>query len=125
MFDYYQPQPEVACPFCGKELTDWQGKDGPCALFVWRQGVASPVDHPVSDDVRAEPAELARARLPTSFLIYAYCCGPHYPVEAICRAPNGVWSGLELITAKNATQRKEETRAAFKARLKWLSSAAV
>ena len=125
LFDYYQPRPEIACPFCGKELTDWQGKDGPCALFVWRQGVVAPIDQPVSDDARLDPETMARITLPTSFMIYAYCCGQKYPVEASCSAPAGVWTGLELVTAKNATQRKHETRAAFKARLKWLKSAAV
>lgn len=125
MFDYYKPRPDIACPFCGKKLADWQGKDGPCALLVWTQGVAAPVDQAVSEDARLGPEALAQFRLPNSFMIYTYCCGPHYPVEASCLAPEGVWSSLELVTAENTTQRKEETRAAFKARLKWLNSAAV
>src|SRR6185503_3776041 len=125
MFDYYQPQSVLACPVCGKPLGEWQGKDGPCGLFVWRQGVAAPIDQIVSDDARLESEALARVRLPTSFSIYAYCCSDRYAVEARCSAPGNVWSDIELVTAANATQRKEEARAAFKARLEWLSTAAV
>jgi hypothetical protein len=120
MFDYYEPRSAMTCPVCGKALEGWQGKDGPCALFVWREGMAAPVDHPVSEDVRLEPEALARARLPASFTIYTYCCGSPHAVEARCLAPDGVWSGTELVTADNAVQEKTETRAAFKARLKWL-----
>jgi hypothetical protein len=75
--------------------------------------------------MRLEPDALERVRLPRSFTIYSYCCGPHYPVEARCEALEGLWTTVETVTAKNATQRKEETRAAFKARLKWLGNAAV
>jgi hypothetical protein len=125
MLDYYQPQPSLGCPACAAPLSGWQGKDGPCGLFVWRQGASAPIDQVVSDDARLEPAALASVRLPASFLIYAPCCSRDYMVEARGEAPGGVWASTELITAANATQRKEETRAAFSARLKWLSQAAV
>jgi hypothetical protein len=125
VFDYYRPQSALACPVCGKPLDEWQGKDGPCGQFVWRQGVAAPVDQLVSDDVRLEAVVLERMRLPASFTIYAHCCSKQFPVEARCTAADGVWNVTELVTAQNAAQHREETRASFKARLKWLSSTAV
>jgi hypothetical protein len=125
MFDHYQPDPTLTCPVCAAPLSGWQGKDGPCGLFVWRQGAATPIDQDVAEEVRLEPAALASVRLPASFHIYARCCSQDYMVEASCEAPGGLWSSTELVTAANATQRKEETRAAFSARLKWLSQTAV
>lgn len=122
MFDFYHPESAIACHVCGKLLTEWQGKDGPCGLFVWREGVAAPTDQLVSDDVRLEPAALERVRLPASFTIYDYCCSPQFRVEARCSAPEGAWTSTEPVTAQNAVQGKGETQAAFKARLKWLSS---
>ena len=115
----------MACPVCSKGLSGWQGKDGPCGLFVWQEGVAAPIDQSVSDDVRLEPAALAQVRLPASFTIYVYCCSSTYPVEAACLAPDGLWGVTELVTVANASQRKEETRAAFKARLKWLGKSVI
>ena len=125
MFDYYQPHSALACPMCGKPLGEWQGKDGPCGLFVWKQGVPAPIDQIVDADVCLESEALAKVRLPTSFLIYTHCCSTKYAVEARCTAPDNTWSSIELVTTTNATRRKEETRAAFKERLKWLSTAAV
>jgi hypothetical protein len=125
MFDYYRPQPSLACPACGATLNEWQGYDGPCGLFVWEQGTAAPIDQVVSLDVRLDPIDRQRIRLPGSFLIRARCCSPQFAVEAVCRTHNGVWETTAVTTAANATQHKEETRAAFAARLKWLSNAAV
>jgi hypothetical protein len=121
MFDHYIPDPPLRCPVCGSALNDWQGKDGPNALFVWRQGVAAPIDQAIDDeDVRLEPHQLATFRLPENFLIYEYCCGRHFPLEADCRSTKGIWTHIELETAETATQRKDERRHDFKARLRWL-----
>jgi hypothetical protein len=122
MFDYYQPQPTLACPVCGTPLAEWQGKDGPCGFFVWRQGAAAPIVHDVPDETRLEPLKLATVRLPASFTIYASCCSPRFSVEARCEAPAGVWTSAELVTAANATQHRGEARAVFSARLKWLAN---
>ena len=54
MFDYYEPDPALACPVCRAPLAGWQGKDGPCALLVWRQGVASPVDQAVPEESKGD-----------------------------------------------------------------------
>ena len=86
MFDWYKPQPDVSCPVCRAVLREWQGKDGPCALFVWEQGMQSPVDQPVDDDARLPSEKLAVWRLPSSFRIYAYCgCGERVEAEGRCR----------------------------------------
>jgi hypothetical protein len=50
MFDYYEPVPVLTCPKCGAELREWQGKDGPCALFVWRQHEPNPVGQRAYDN---------------------------------------------------------------------------
>ena len=35
--------------FRGKAELLWQGKDGPCALFVWEQGQSAPVEQLVEE----------------------------------------------------------------------------
>ena len=121
MFDEYIPDPPLNCPACGSELDGWQGKDGPSALMVWRQGIAGPIDQAIEDeDVRLEPERLAEFRLPEEFEIYATCCVPEFLVEAVCTASDGVWSHTEMITAEMAKQSKQERRGQFKARLRWL-----
>ena len=125
MFDYYRPQPLVACPVCREVPREWQGHDGPCGLFVWEQGIAAPIDQLVSSDARLEPTVLTAVRLPGTFTIRAYCCSSRFNVEAICLAPHGVWTETSVVTAANAKQHRQETRADFTARLKWLSHAAV
>jgi hypothetical protein len=125
MFDYYEPDPPLACPVCGTELAMWQGYDGPCGLMVWRQGFPSPVDQPIDDDARLTADELARHRLPGTFTIRAKCCSPKFTVEAIGRTSNGTWSSTEVVTAQTARQHKNERRSEFKARLAWLRGVAV
>ncbi len=122
MFDHYIPDPPLRCPVCGSALDGWQGKDGPNALMVWRQGVAAPIDQAIEDeDVRLEPHQLAKFRLPQTFEIYEWCCGGHFALEAVCRTSDGIWSSTELITADTAQQNKDERRGDFKARMRWLS----
>lgn len=120
MFDHYEPFPALSCPVCGQPLSDWQGKDGPCALLVWRQGCASPVDQAVPDESRADPDVLRALRLPVDFEIYTQCCGGRFFVTAQCQAPDGVWSRTKLETAANARQRHQERRGDFRKRLQWL-----
>jgi hypothetical protein len=123
MFDWYEPEPPICCPVCGKALTEWQGKDGPRLLFVWRQGFAAPVEHRGDgEDFQVSDTDLQHWRLPSEFDFYSYDCECPYPVEAIGRTENEVWTLVEVITAENASQRKEERRGEFKARLKWLNS---
>jgi hypothetical protein len=70
MFDWYEPR-QISCPECGTALDRWQGKDGPCALFVWREGEASPIRQAVEAEVALLPGDLATRRVPASFGIYS------------------------------------------------------
>jgi hypothetical protein len=118
--DYYLPEPSLRCPVCNASLGEWQGTDGPCGSFVWKQGVSSPIDQRVAAEPKAAADALAKARLPNVFKIYTPCCSRHFVVEAIGRAPNGTWSSTEVITARDAQRHEGERMEQFKARLHWL-----
>jgi hypothetical protein len=96
MFDTYRPSGQLKCPACGALLTEWQGKDGPCGLLVWKQGVASPIGDQLTEECRLSSPELALKRLPDRFEIYSYDCRSHQPVTARCMCVNGVWSVTEI-----------------------------
>ena len=119
LFDTYRPANRLTCPVCGRELTEWQGKDGLCCLFVWQQGTAAPVGQDW-DEQPFDSDKVIDVRLPETFTIYSYDCGCPFPVEAECRTINGVWTVTELITAENAVQGKAETNGQFKLRMLWL-----
>ncbi len=119
MFDTYKPAQVKECPVCGGPLIQWQGKDGPCALFVWEEGFASPTTQE-ADDMNISEEERNRVRLPASFEIYSHDCDCQYTVEAICEAINGTWVSTKIINSSIAKQKKEERKEDFKKRLKWL-----
>lgn len=122
LFDYYQPVPELHCPACGQALeAEWQGMGGGCAMLVWRQGNAAPIEQRVSDDIRWAESELSRFRLPPSFVIRTHCCSPRFAVEAKCKTSDGTWSETRVVNAANARQGKEERAADFNDRLRWLA----
>jgi hypothetical protein len=124
MFDWYNPEPSLNCPTCGKQLSDWQGKDAACLLFVWQQGFANPIEHKGDgEDFQVSDSDLKDWKLPNQFSFYSYDCDCPYPVEAIGRTENEIWTSTELITAENAEQRRDERKEEFKTRLKWLQSA--
>jgi hypothetical protein len=95
MFDWYEPTPPLSCPRCAARLDEWQGKDGECALWVWREGHVDPVDQRVDPEWRSSGlAAPLRAR----FEIYTTCSQGHH-VEAFGEAPDGIWTRTTLITA--------------------------
>jgi hypothetical protein len=96
MFDWYQPAQKYACPVCGIPLKIWQGKDGPCGLFVWQEGEKYPVDQLVDDEVRSSVEERQQCLLPLRFWIYSYDCPDHYPIDALGTTQDGVWSFTSL-----------------------------
>jgi len=101
MFDWYKPTDTYHCPKCGTKLTEWQGKDGPCALFVWKQGIRNPVDQKVEDEeLQWSDEKKSQFTLPGSFVIYSYDCPGHQPVEAECSCVDGVWSSTKIIRTK-------------------------
>ena len=120
LFDYYEPSSVQCCPVCSEQLSEWQGKDGACGIFVWRQGVSSPLGQRVDSETALNPEELQTVRLPENFTIYSYDCSCPYPVEANCSTEAGIWTTLDLVNAGNARQRKDEPKREFKRRLSWL-----
>jgi hypothetical protein len=122
LFDWFVPKPDLACPRCGRTLTEWQGKDGARGLFVWEQGAAAPIDQRVDEEVRLAPAEAAKLRLPASCLIYTDCsCGSEFLVEALCSATDGVWTETRLVTVEDIDAvHYDESRERRAARKKWL-----
>ena len=95
-FDWYLPRGPLSCPRCGVPLLAWQGKEGPCGMFVWKEGVAHPIEQQVSDDVALLPAERLALRLPERARIYSYDCA-HGPIDAECVSEDGVWQHTTLL----------------------------
>jgi len=97
MFDWYHPLHELSCPVCGSRLGEWQGKDGPNGLFVWKQGNISPIEQKVSADCQLPFESLRKWRLPDKFEIYSYDCAQHGPITAQCYTVNGAWSETKIV----------------------------
>ena len=96
MFDRYRPEPPLKCPVCQVDLEEWQGKDGPCGLFVWQQNHSAPVDQLIDKDARLDPAALAKKRLPDEFRLYSFDCFTHGRIDAIGRCRGGRWVETEI-----------------------------
>lgn len=97
LFDTYLPNRIARCPICDAELKSWQGKEGPCGLFLWELGKRHPVRQQIDDeDVAWSGDELKRFVLPEQFRIYSYDCRTHHPIVANCRCVDGVWSEFEI-----------------------------
>ena len=93
LYDWYQPAGRLKCPRCGVRLHEWQGKGGPCGLFVWEQGEKHPIAQDIDDeDVRWPREEFKRFVLPEEFDIYSFDCPEHRPIDAKCRTEDGVWT---------------------------------
>lgn len=90
MFDWYEPTVGAICPSCGQPIIEWQGKSGPCALFVWRQGERHPVGQPIAEESKIEPARYSEFSLPTTFDIWGYCAEQHGWTRE-CQCTDGVW----------------------------------
>ncbi len=121
MFDSYKPSSNLNCPVCGEKLAQWQGKNGPCALFVWQEGSASPIDQQAGD-TNCSIEQRASNRLPKEFEIYSYDCNCPYPNEAICTTEDGIWSKTAIVNSNNILQKKHERKSEFKLRLNWITS---
>ncbi len=126
MFDYYEPRDTFFCPVCGAQQSEWQGKDGPRGLFVFREGAVGAVEQRVDEECRFSPEQMAAQRLPTEFFIYSCDCGCPYPTVLRGAASSNSWLSSELFTGSIADRvlRGPETREQWKARLRWLDSRA-
>jgi hypothetical protein len=89
MFDWYLPETEIACPSCGETPDGWQGKDGPCALFVWRQGEGCPIAQRADEPL--DEVSFQSFCLPERFNFYDWCRNGHL-VMVEGRCGDGVWS---------------------------------
>lgn len=96
MFDWYEPSPLLSCSACGRTLEGWQGKQGPCGLFVWRQGTRSPIDQRVEGDLALDPEDRKSLALPDRFMIYTDCECSETTFDAICICEAGVWTSTRL-----------------------------
>lgn len=105
MFDWYEPDGAFTCPTCGSQVagwpTDsgpaWQGKDGPCWRFVWKQGCRHPVRHAVNDEDMLI-TDLSGEVLPREFALYAQCPDGHW-IDAVGRCDDsGIWNETLLAT---------------------------
>lgn len=99
MFDHYEPDPPLNCPKCNARLDGWQGKDGPCALLSWKQGVKYPTDD--TDFLAKGPA---RETLPEMFQIYTSCSNCKSWVEATCRGEGYAWTQTIITNARSQHQ---------------------
>jgi hypothetical protein len=110
MFDRYKPALSLSCPACKAPLREWQGKDGPNGLFVWRQGHIAPIDQDASEDAKLEPEVMAKKRLPEEFQIYSYDCPDHGPIRARCETKEGIWISSKIESVGNKANNEGEPR---------------
>jgi hypothetical protein len=116
MFDYYRPKEELVCSVCAASNLEWQGKDGPCELFVWEEGESAPVDQAVDDECRVALADRGKLRLPVRFEIYGVCRCPT-SLRAVGFTEHGVWKRTELLSPANAVAYPHESDSEFRQRL--------
>lgn len=119
LFDWYLPTDNLRCPVCEALIGEWQGKDGPCALLVWKQGMREPIEYRGCEHLPSNPRGSEAPGLPEEFVIYSYDCGCPFPVEAICKCKEDIWTSTDLVTAKNITQGKMR-KDKFNRKLRWL-----
>ena len=103
MFDHYQPEPPLV--FDGVVLSGWQGKAGPCALYVWRQHSAAPVEQAMDEEWRGLPEVMASSRLPEGEeVIYTSHPRGSGLIFATIIVRDGVWTDTKL---KNESEEAE------------------
>ncbi|MEQ8635487.1 GrpB family protein [Gimesia maris] len=101
LFDYFIPDPPLHCPACGRELKNWQGKEGPCFQLTWQQGIKFPVASDCELTPDSGTNQNWKETLPATFLIYADGCACDRLVEAYGTCENEVWVHSEVVTHHN------------------------
>ena len=104
MFDTYVPSPSLRRPRCQAPLRGFQGKDGPCDQFVWRQGIAAPSDQSVDEKWKLPVEKRDAFRLPERFEIYTECSGCKLWVNATGMCEDGVWARSVVETNADGTR---------------------
>lgn len=92
MFDWYEPLPPLLCPKCRATLSGWQGKDGPCGLFLWVQGQVAPTAQRVDTDSELPRPERNKLTLPNQFELYTECSSCSTRIDALGWTENGRWT---------------------------------
>jgi hypothetical protein len=92
MFDYFEPADSHRCSSCGRPLQDFQGKDGPCGLFVWQQGRAEPARQEVDAECMLSAQQASALRLPRTFEFYAFCDACDQRTWFVGQCTGDVWS---------------------------------
>jgi len=101
MYDIYLPKGQLLCPICQKNLNVWQGKDGPCGLFIWQQGIEFAIDQLGDKEYNIGIEQRNKLNLPKLFEIYSYDCPDHNPIYASCKFENNIWTST-IINPYNA-----------------------
>lgn len=120
MFDYFRPLPDLACPACGQAGLEWRGTDGPCALLVWAQGQAAPVDQVTPEECQTPSERRYSFRLPARFEINADCQCPT-SLAAVGTTEHETWTRTELLDPLNAIAYPHENERDFQRRRQYLA----
>jgi hypothetical protein len=91
MFDWYLPDPPLPCRWCGTLLDEFQGKDGPCNLLVWRENIAAPVDQRCDEEWRTATDLRDGLRLPEIFGVTGSCRACTNSSEFTCYTESATW----------------------------------
>ncbi|MCC7542819.1 MAG: transposase [Deltaproteobacteria bacterium] len=96
MFDWYEPAGVDECPLCRSLLGGWQGKEGPCGLYVFRQGHRIPIEQRVDPGSRGLDSVMLASRLPEG-TCEIYCeCERGHDWSALATVRDGVWTDTRL-----------------------------
>jgi hypothetical protein len=118
MFDDYQPVPAIDCPWCGRLISVWQGRDGPNVLVLWVQGQRRPADA-LPDEAELRPTgALDELELPESFRIIGWCPADHR-TEARCACDDGVWTETDYSKTQQLADEATERRRIDLLRRSW------
>lgn len=91
MFDWYVPDPPLPCRWCGAQLSEFQGKDGPCELLVWRERRQEPTDQRCDDPWRMPEHARQGLRLPSTFGIRGECSRCTNHTDFTCYTESDTW----------------------------------
>jgi DNA-directed RNA polymerase subunit RPC12/RpoP len=99
MFDYYEATDDLRCPQCGANLGEWQGKNGPNELLLWKQGYRSPIGHQVDKEILELSATDGNdPTLPLNFEIHTICVSCSKRVEAVGQCIDGIWTSSTVLS---------------------------
>lgn len=101
LFDWFEPDPVIRCLKCKiGTISGWQGKHGGHALFLWKQGLAAPVDQPIDEECKIDSQTREAKRLPFDkgvSIYYGNCdfCGATFPFHLDLGFTGDTWTGFE------------------------------